>query len=79
MSQKHKVLLDLIDKKYVNDFYAIGTKEDKARIKSISSNGVSTWLDAVPNNIYGQQFSNMEYYVALSLYIKIMEYKYKLR
>ena len=66
---KHKVLLDLIDKKYLNDFYKIATKEDKARIKSISSNGASSWLDVVPNNMYGQQFSNMEYYVALSLYL----------
>ena len=48
---KHKYLLEMIDKMYLGKFYEIADDEDKARIKSISSNGASSWIDAVPNNI----------------------------
>ena len=66
---KHKVLLELIDKKYLCKYYQIADDYDKARIKSISSNGASSWLDTVPNNLYGQKYSNLECYILLSVYL----------
>ena len=55
---KHRILLELIDKKCLCKFYEIKDVQDEARIKSIS-NAASSWLDAVSNNVYGQKHSSL--------------------
>ena len=66
---KHKDLLELIDKKLLLDYYKIATKRDIARIKSLAVNGATSWMDIMPNNIYGVEYNNQEYWVLLSLFL----------
>ena len=65
---KHRDLLELIDLKLLDLFYQNGDIYDKARIKSLSVNGATSWLDVVPNNIYGVKYDNQEMWVLLSLF-----------
>ena len=37
--------------------------------KIIQVNGTTTWMNIVPNNIYGQTFNNQEYWILLSQYL----------
>jgi hypothetical protein len=67
--QTHRQLLEIIDKKLLCEYYNVATLQDKSRIKALSINGATSWLTIPPNNIYGMEFSNMEYYILLSLYL----------
>ena len=49
-------------------FYERGDKYDAARIKCLSVNGATSWLDVVPNNMYGVKYDNQEMWVLLSLF-----------
>ena len=49
-------------------FYDKGDKYDNARIRCLSVNGATSWLDVVPNNLYGVKYDNQEMWVLLSLF-----------
>ena len=68
-SIKHSELLDLMDKKWLSLFYQNATEQDMARMKCISNNGASQWLNVVPNKYYGVVYTNREMYILLSLYL----------
>ena len=42
-----------------------------ARIKSISNNGATTWLDITPSNIYGKEFTNKQFIIIMSRYLGV--------
>ena len=66
---KHRELLNLIEKKYTYLFNMHGSNMDNVRHKSQSMTGCNSWLNVIPNNTYGTQFSNREMHVLLSLYL----------
>ena len=75
----HKQLLELIDKKLLSEFYKVAETHDIARIKCLSVNGATSWMDVVPNNHFGMdvvpnnhfgiEYNNQEYLVLMSLYL----------
>jgi hypothetical protein len=65
----HKMLLEAIDKHYERSYYQIASEADKARLKALTVNGATTWLNCPPNAVYGVKFSDLEYYTLLSLYL----------
>jgi hypothetical protein len=65
----HKMLLEAIDKYYERRYYQIASEADKARLKALTVNGATTWLNCPPNALYGVKFSDLEYYTLLSLYL----------
>ena len=54
--------------KYLDLFYENATIDDKVRIKALSNNGATSWLNAVPNDYFGTNYSNQQYYIILSLF-----------
>ena len=64
---KHSELNKIIDRNNIENFYAIATVNDLARIKSAANNGASSWMDAVPNKTYGAIYSNKQYIILMSL------------
>jgi hypothetical protein len=63
------MLLESIDKSYERKYYQIANESDKARLKALTVNGATTWLNCPPNALYGVKFSDLEYYTLLSLYL----------
>lgn len=68
-SYKHKDLTKIIDKKHLEIFYQNATESDKARLKAVSINGASQWMNSIPNNTFGTEFSNKQCMIILSLYL----------
>ena len=66
---KHRQILKLIDKKYLKLFNEFGTDQDRARIRSLSTAGATSWLTVPANSFYGQKFTDLEYYVTMTLFI----------
>ena len=66
---KHRHILQLIDNKHMRLFNQNGTDHDKARIRSLTTAGATAWLFVPANGFYGQKYTNMEYYVILSLFL----------
>ena len=65
---KHKDLLELIDLRLLELFHENANKHDKARIKCLSNNGATSWLDVVPDKLHGVKYDNQEMWVLLSLF-----------
>ncbi len=63
----HRELLQLMDKALERQFYEIATLEDKARMKSLSITGATSWLRTPPNPHYGVKYNNLEYTVLTAL------------
>ena len=55
-------LLDLIDKKYQNEFMQNANIQDTVRIKSLAVPGASSWIKALQNSIFGEEYDDNEYW-----------------
>lgn len=64
----HKALLQSLDQANEKQYYAVATVTD-ARLKTLSLNGATAWLNSPPNELYGIKFNNQQFYTILSLYL----------
>ena len=62
-----KSILQQMDKEWLKRFKRIGNDNDNARILSLGVSGTASWINCVPNNYYGQDLSNSDELVLLSL------------
>ena len=65
--KKHKDLIDTMDKYMLSKIYELGNEYDKARIKSIQTNGACSWMNIPYNNIYSIKFDNLSLQVLSNL------------
>ena len=63
----HHKLIQLMDKKFRDEFMQEGTKEDIARIKCLSNNGALSWLNVPYNMNWSVEFNNQQFYLLLCL------------
>ena len=54
----HNQLLELMDKKYLEEFMKVADDYDKARITCLQNNGTMTWLNIAYNERWSVKFSN---------------------
>ena len=63
----HHKLIQLMDKKFRDEFMQEGSKEDIARIKCLSNNGALSWLNVPYNMNWSVEFNNQQFYLLLCL------------
>ena len=63
----HKKLLQLMDKKFMDEILAKANWKDIARIKCLSNNGALSWLNVPYNMNWSIEFNNQYFYLLLCL------------
>ena len=63
----HKKLLQLMDKKFMDEILARADWKDVARIKCLSNNGALSWLNVPYNMNWSVEFNNQYFYLLLCL------------
>ena len=65
--RSHNQLLELMDKKYLEEFLRVADEYDKARITCLQNNGTMTWLNIAHNEKWSVVYTNNQMYCLLSL------------